>query len=311
MFGRKLKAPVEQAAERRQVRRGNSTPAFSYYTSRLSGTPPDSRQPTRRAQAEGSPDKPKAHSTTSHMWLAKLPFWIFLIVVIVCAVKVLALSNDPKVIIVGENQESSAYMQPASVYEAAAQKILVGSVANRSKITVNPTSVSKALQREFPELMDVSMTIPLVSNRPVLYVQPATPNLILRSLGGDYALNSDGVVLTRVRSLPSNIPQVVDQSGIIPHLSGQALSGDTVSFINTIAYQFTASHLSLSTFVLPSGASYEVDARLEGKPYTIRFNLEEDARTQSGAAIATIQQLGGKVPSNYIDVRVPGRVYYK
>lgn len=311
MFGRKPKTPAEQPDDRRRVSRGGTTPAFSYYTSRISEPTADSRPPIRRSQPERLEKQPSARKVASKAWLAKVPFWIFVAVIMVCAIKVLTLSNDPKVIIVGGTQAANSYMQPASVYANAAQKLLSSSVVNRSKLTVNASAVSNALQSEFPELLDVSVTIPLVSSRPVVYVQPERPALVLRSLNGDYALNNEGVVLSRVRSLPSGVQLAVDQSGLTPQLGKQVLSGDTVSFVQSVAYQFSAAHLSLSTFVLPAGAPYEVDARLEGKPYAIRFNLEEDVRTQSGAAIATVQQLGSTTPANYLDVRVPGRVYYK
>ncbi len=311
MFGRKPKTPVEQPDDRRRVRRGGTTPAFSYYTSRISEPTADSRPPVRRSQPERLEQQPKASTGTLRAKLAKVPFWIFVAVIMVCAIKVLTLSSDPKVVIVGGAQAANSYMQPTSIYATAAQKLLSSCVMNRSKLTINASAVSGALQREFPELLDVSVTIPLVSSRPVVFVQPARPALVLRSLNGDYALNGEGVVLSRGRSLPSGVQLAVDQSGLTPRLGEQVLSGGTVSFVQSVAYQFSAAHLSLSTFVLPAGTPYEIDARLEGKPYAIRFNLEEDVRTQSGAAIATVQQLGSAVPANYLDVRVPGRVYYK
>lgn len=309
MFGRKPKQPAEQPDNRRRVRQGGTTPAFSYYTSRNTEPTTENRAPVRRGQIE-TPEQPKS-KRASRTWIAKVPFWIFVAIIIVCVVKLLTLSNDPKVIIVGGNQADSSYMRPASAYESAAQKLLTSSVVNRSKLTIDTSAVSSALLREFPELLEVSVTVPLVSSRPVVYVQPAKPALILRSLHGDYALNNEGVALSQASSLPSGALLAVDQSGLVPHLGKQILSGDTVTFVQAVAYQFSAAHVSLNTFVLPSGAPYEIDARLEGKPYAIRFNLEEDARIQSGAAIATVQQLGNTIPSSYIDVRVPGRVYYK
>jgi hypothetical protein len=104
---------------------------------------------------------------------------------------------------------------------------------------------------------------------------------------------------------------VVDQSGLTPRPGRQLLPSSTVGFAQTVAYQLNAAHLVASAFVLPANSPYELDARLEGKPYMIRFNLEADALTQCGAAIATIQQLSGVNPSSYVDVRVPGKVYYK
>jgi hypothetical protein len=81
--------------------------------------------------------------------------------------------------------------------------------------------------------------------------------------------------------------------------------------MKTVHYQFAQTDIKVNALVLPAKKAYEVNARLEGKPYIIRFNLQEDALQQSGAAIATIEQFGSTVPTGYLDVRVPGRVYYK
>jgi len=145
----------------------------------------------------------------------------------------------------------------------------------------------------------------------VIYIQPTDPSLIIQTTHGNYALSKSGLVLTSLSTLPAGVQLVVDQSSLVPQLGKQVLPSSAVSFVQIVAYQFKAANLSISAFVLPASSPYEVDVRLEGKPYIVRFNLEEDALTQSGAAIATIQQLGGTVPADYVDVRTPGRVYYK
>lgn len=324
MFGRKTKDVPEQMPSRRQVQRGNTSPAFSYYTSRISepaerpkdnkankDKDKDKRKLDKREQQQPQPEADKNKQASSHSVLASLSFWLLLIVVIVCVGKMLMLNTDPKIVIVGETATSSTYLQPTAAYEAAAKKILSGSIANRTKLTVDAEGLSQQLKQEFPELEDVSISIPLVNSRPVVYIQPTDPSLIAQTTQGNYALNKSGIVLTALRSLPSGIPVLVDQSGLVAHLGKPLMPSSTVSFVQTVLYQFTAAHLSITAFVLPGNSPYELDVRLGGKPYMIRFNLEADSLTQSGAAIATIQQLGSTNPSSYIDVRTPGKVYYK
>ncbi|MEJ0073804.1 MAG: hypothetical protein WDN27_07110 [Candidatus Saccharibacteria bacterium] len=221
------------------------------------------------------------------------------------------LSTDPKVIVVGASAVSARYVQSADTYAAAAHKLLAGSITNRTKLTVNLNGVAAQLQKQFPELQTVSLTVPLASSRPIVYVQLAQPTAVVQTAQGNYALNASGIVLAPLKTLPPNVPLLVDQSGAAPAPGKQFLPGSTLAFVQTVAYQFDAAHLDASVFVLSSGSPYELDARLSGQTYTIRFNLEADATVQSGAAIATVQQLGDTVPSAYLDVRVPGRVYYK
>ena len=63
---------------------------------------------------------------------------------------------------------------------------------------------------------------------------------------------------------------------------------------------------------LPPAAS-ELDVKIAGKPYFVKFNLQaDDARRQAGTFLATQAQLQRKgiTPAQYIDVRVEGRAYY-
>lgn len=308
MFGRKRK-PADGASEgRRRVVPSTGPRPFSYYTSRISDPPEAPRVAARATQTQPLVEQKRP---AARAWLAGWAFWALLIVAVGCAAKVLLLSDNPKVVLVGKTPVTASYMQSDDTYAAAARKILAGSVTSRSKLTVDPNGVAGALKQQFPELLDVSMSIPLVGNRPVLYIQPAPPTIVLETAKGNYALNKAGVVLSRLHTLPPGVPLVVDQFGLTPRGGEQALPSGTVSFVTTVAYQFVAKHLVISTFVLPADTPYELDARLEGQSYAVRFNLQANALTQSGAALATLHQLGGAVPSQYLDVRVPGRVYYK
>lgn len=310
MFGRKPKQPTpNQEVTRRQVQRGNTPAAFSYYSVRANN-PAEWRSKPQASTTTQKDEKKRGAKISKRAFFSGLPFWLFLIVIFVCAVKMLTLSDNPKVVVVGAT-DASDHLQSDAVYTAATQKLLDSSFTNRCKLTVNTNGITQSLKREFPELIDVSVSVPLVSNRPVVYIQPASQSLVLESTSGNYSINSTGFVLSRLSSLPAGAPLVVDQSGLIPESGEQLLPSSTVSFVQTVAYQLNAAHLDISTFVLPAGSPYELDARLEGQPYMVRLSLVSDPLTQSGAAIATIEQLGNTKPSSYVDVRVPGRVYYK
>lgn len=301
--------PEPRSNERRRPANANSSPAFSYYANR---TPEPTaarmrgQQPEKRANAALS-----AKSKSSRVATYSLSFWLLLVVAAICVIKILFLSNDPKILVVGKNSVTADYVQSVSVYEASARKLMSSSVTNRSKITVDLSGMSQKLQQQYPELQDVSMSVPLVGNRPIVYIQVAAPSLILQTPSGNFALSGSGTVLARLKAVPAGIPQVLDQSGAKPRVGEHYLPSSTVSFARTIAYQLTAAHMAINTFVLPVNSPYELDVRLEGQSYLIRCNLEVDALTQSGAIAGTVQQLGSSAPASYLDVRVPGRVYYK
>lgn len=317
MLGRKNKKPVEQGrTSGRQVQRGGGIgPAFSYYnTARVAEVPRERVAPQRAQPVEPQEQQSRGRGDKAPRSVASaLPFWLLAWLVAACVVKVLWLSTDPRVIIVGNTTISSAYMHSADTYESAARTFLAGSIANHSKITADLDGTARALEHAFPELAQVTVSIPLVSNRPVVYAEIAQPSLILQMPQGNYVVNKAGVALARTSKIPAQVPIVVDQSSVAPKLGAQYLPSSTVAFIQMVDYQLRSAHMSSSTFVLPPDSPYELDVRLEGQAYLVRFNLEEDALVQSGATIATLQRLraGGNLPQTYLDVRVPGRVYYK
>lgn len=315
MWRRKNKSQPEQGrTPGRQVQRGGGAgPAFSYYASTRNVEPARER-PEGRGDASGGPNRWQAaqeqpSGTRRRPNVAQLPLLFLLALGLVCVVKVLWLSTTPKVIIVDKSPIAASYLQPTSVYAAAAQRLLASSVTNHTKLTADLNGTAKRLQQQFPELAAVSLGVPLISSRPIVYVQVAQPSLIAQTAHGNYALNATGVALAKMQTTPSSIPMVIDQSNNAPKPGKQFLPSSTVAFVQTVSYQLTAAELDVTAFVLPAGSPYELDVRLSGKPYVIKFNLAEQALQQSGAAIATIQ--GGTAPGSYLDVRVPGRVYYK
>lgn len=285
-----------------------ANPAFSYYANRA---PEVNIRRSPERQNQNAPTTKQRHTRLPHISLGQLPFWLLLAVVLVCVVKLLALSTTPKVVLVNQSAVTAAYERPSKAYAAAASKVLRSSLANYSKLTVDADGVSRQLEHEFPELQTVSVTLPLIGNRPIVYIMIAQPSLVLQTSAGSFALNRDGLVLAQLSSVPDNVPQVTDQSGDKPVVGKQFLPGSTVDFIQTVTYQLTAAKMGATHFILPQDSAYELDVQLAGKPYLVRFNLQEDAKQQSGAAIATIEQLGGSSPSAYLDVRTPGRIYYK
>lgn len=286
----------------------SAAPAFSYYNNR----PSAERSAKRSVKLQPISSNPVRTDRSSRRFsLSQLPFWLLVVLIAILGTKLLLLTPVAKVVVLGNTATTKAYTHPISTYAAAANKVLASSLTNRTKLTVNVSGTAQTLERQFPELQTVSVTLPLMGNRPIVYVLVAQPSLVLQTAHGKYALNKSGLVLAQLTAQPANVPVAVDQSGASPQTGRQFLPGSTIAFIQMVAYQFSAAKLSIASFVLPAASPYELDVQPAGKAFTIRFNLQEDARQQSGAAIATLQHMGAALPSSYLDVRVPERVYYK
>ncbi|HLC91998.1 MAG TPA: hypothetical protein VJC09_03015 [Candidatus Saccharimonadales bacterium] len=280
-----------------------SRPVFSYY----------SQRPSSRASDKGQALRTQMKKANSRPWWHFAPSIIATGAIGISLIYTLGLSTHPKVT---HPEEDSLLLQPSSVYEQAAQTQFASSWLNRSKLTVNAASISSSLMSEFPELEDVSITLPLIGHRPVVFVVPSSLVIVLNSKSGNFLLNQQGrAVSAQSKSalLATNrLPVVTDQSGLEVKSGRVALPGSYIGFVSTVVTQLRAKDLAIESLTLPP-RSFELNVRIVGQPYTIKMNLQNDAREQIGTYLAAQQKLieTNQLPSSYFDVRVPGRIYYK
>jgi cell division septal protein FtsQ len=242
---------------------------------------------------------------------------VLLIVIVAAVVNVLSVTPKAKIEPLSSSRADSPspLLRNKTEYQAAADKLLASSIWNRNKITINTSQISQQLTKQFPELTGVSVTLPLLAHRPVIYLQPARAVLVIAAKDGAYVIDQNGRALMPSANLPtaSKLPQIVDQSGLHISVGRQVLTSDDVAFVQTIMAELAAKHVSVTSIVLPA-TSRELDVYIDHQLYFIKFNLaNNDARQQAGTYLATVAELKRQhvTPKHYIDVRVDGRAYYK
>ncbi len=299
MFKKKQKQP-----EGRNVQRNgqSQSPVFSYYSNRSGGD-------SERARYEA----PKTHRKGLER-LKHLPTTVALVAIVGCVIYASLLDTRPR-IMVAASSTGKSLQRPTKVYEEYISKQLAGSVMNKSKLTFDSSTVTKDLQKQFPEVANAIVTIPLVGHRPVVHIAVSSPAFILATSSGAYYLSADGRPLVRVTEVAnplSNMTTVADNTNIPITIGKQALPTDTVTFITSVIKQLQATNTPVQSITLPLEAN-ELQVRLVGQPYSVRFNTVEDARLQVGTFLAVKKRLegSGEIPKEYIDVRVEERAYYK
>jgi hypothetical protein len=249
-------------------------------------------------------------------WRQRLGALVALIAIVGCLVDILVLSSSPRVIPLTEGSGTS-FLQPTATYQQAAGKLFASSIFNANKVTINTAGITADLQHQFPELSAVSVTLPLIGHRPIIYIAPTTPSLILKSHSGTYVLDNNGKALLsadKVADLANlKLPTVTDDSDLVVKTDAVALPSSSVAFIRTVADQLAAKQVPIDSLTLAATA-YELDVHPSGVGYFVKFNLHDDqALQQVGTFLAVKQRLDaqGITASSYIDVRIDGRAYYK
>jgi len=242
---------------------------------------------------------------------------IFLLAALVSAVKVISLTNNPEIKLVNSEQVSVLYPKDqASIYQAAASKLISESVLNNNKLTFDDSGISRNLLTEFPQIVSAYVSIPFTSDRPIIYIEQASPALILIEKNGAFVLDYNGRAMFKSQTVGqldlSNIPVITDQGGLVVTLGEQVLPSTDITFTKVVLDELAAKSYSVSNINLPPGSN-ELDIGIKGQPYYVKFNLQDnDPREQAGTFLATINNLNQQhiTPTKYVDVRIDGRAYY-
>lgn len=278
------------------------TKVFSYYSKRSGAETP-------RARYEPPDGQKRGLGRLKHVPTA------IAVVVIVGSLLYASLLNTTPRIMIAASETGKPLQRPNEVYEEFVTKKLAGSIFNRSKLTINTEPIVSSLKREFPEVANAIVTIPLIGHLPIVHIAVSSPAFILATSNGAYYISEEGTPLVRVSDVEHQIEgltTVSDETGLSVTVGEQILPADTVSFISEVIAQLNATNTPVDRVTLPLEAN-EIQIRLKDQPYVVRFNTLEDARTQVGTMLAVKQRLegSGEAPKEYIDVRVVERAYYK
>jgi hypothetical protein len=305
------KAEPEQPRRRAVTTQGSRPQSYSYYA-----RPADNEQVTDSSRARR---QPIPRSKSEIIRYAGERFGLIIAVVAGLALLITSIQVAPQPRLVVVNDSAVYRLHPDSTYVNYVTQSLRSSWTNSNKLTINTADVAKRLQEAYPEVADASIALPVLGQRPIAYVQLTRPSLLLVSSDGTASvLDETGRVLApaaQVHDLDSlDLPTVTDQSGLEVKSGQLVLSGSSVQFIEAVLYQLKTANVDYSRLVLPP-ASQEVDVYLSDQPYFVKFDFhsEDTAREQVGGFLATQSYLRGKKikPAQYIDARLPGRVYYK
>ena len=251
----------------------------------------------------------------AHYWRQRFGLLLVILAVAIGVGNLLLLDTTPTIQPISSASQP-AFLHQTSEYQRAAERILSASLLNRNKITVDAGSISNGLKREFPELAVVAVTLPFFGHRPIIHIAQSDPALLLTTTDAQsFVIDTEGRAIANGSAAPASLQllPVRDESGIVVHLGQLAVPSTTVDFIRTVHFQLAQRQDQVRTFVLPS-ASSELDIYLQGQKYYVKCNLASGtALQQAGTFLATQQYFEGRgiVPSQYVDVRLDGRAYYK
>lgn len=240
--------------------------------------------------------------------------WIIaiLIIILVFGLLELPIGTKPNIEIIGDSGQAS----PSQInsYQSASEHIISSSITNRTKLTLNQSSLENRLKSQFPVIKTANVSYSLFNYTPTIKLTLQSPVLQLVTSSGNFLIDSSGEAIGRASNggAAKNLPVVLDRDNVTAESGKRILPADYVNFVTGIIGQLSANGVNVSKLtLLPREA--EVDAGFTGVNYIAKFNLEGGYKEQSGMYVAVSRYLSKKgiTPIAYIDLRVPGRAYYK
>lgn len=256
----------------------------------------------------------KGHEVRNKKKLVQHIPLLFLVITIIIGVLYLS-TVDVNVKVISKGDKSTA-LRDLNIYQESAQKLVSKSILNRSKLLFDSQALISEFKQQFPEISAVTVTVPIMGRRPILYIQTTKPSFILTSNNNSYLVGSNGKVLLSTQDVNNldtyNLRTVHDESGINVQPGKSALPQQQAIFISMVIEQLEKQGFKIEYLTIPT-SPYDLYVRLVGTPYVVKLNILEDPKQQVGSFIALKNKLDSEkiVPKEYIDVRVGERVFYK
>lgn len=263
----------------------------------------------RQSRDDSSPKRPSAV-----VWIKSWLPSVTLVIIVSCLLSLLVLGGEPRVRII--QSEGGIVRHDTLEYDSGIQAIWSDSINNLTKITAKTTDAETSIKKMYPELDIVRVELPFIGRRPLVTIVPALPAATLVNPTGAYYVSHQGELLSPADddfNYTGSQPliSITDQSGLEPKPGEYVLTTHQVAAIRTYVNGLEENKVQVERVILPPEPN-RVDVVLRDEKFIINFSLSEDPRQGIGAYLAVADTFVDKEkPQDYVDVRVPEKVFYK
>lgn len=181
----------------------------------------------------------------------------------------------------------------------------------RLRFLLRPAELLRSLQAVAPEVADVSIDGSAGYGATAFVLTMREPIVGWTIRDSRQYVDTTGTAFSRNYFADPKV-QVVDESGLVVNGGETVASNRFLGFIGRVVGLSRQSGLTVTDVILPRGMTREVDLKLEGVGYPVRFSVDRPA----GEQVEDMQRAIGWLSSHqqspeYLDVRVSRRAFYK
>ncbi len=198
----------------------------------------------------------------------------------------------------------------ASLVESATREQLHKRWWWRNLMLIDTSKLQKAILASQPQLTDVDISRRWPAQLQ-LKVTERQPNLEWKTGDKTYILASDGVVADKAGETRLRLPVVTDTTNLPVKVGDQVVSSHFVSFCLDLIAQLPKQGIQVRGLSVPATTT-QVDVETN-QNYFIKFDTTRSATSEVGDLVRVLNLLKSQnaKPSQYIDLRIDGRAYYK
>lgn len=172
---------------------------------------------------------------------------------------------------------------------------------------IDPSQTKADIIKNFPEILDlqISKGIP---NMLRIKVTEDTPKMVWQTNGVKYFVDEEGIVYKKVEGDAPNLPLIVDNKNLPVEMQTPVVISSFVNFVTEIINKFNGTDLQVQSFEV-NETSFQVTAVTKNN-IKIIFDTTRPVQDQVVAAEKVYTEHKAEV-TQYMDVRVEGKVYYQ
>ncbi|HEV2413044.1 MAG TPA: hypothetical protein VGS28_04570 [Candidatus Saccharimonadales bacterium] len=247
---------------------------------------------------------------------AKSAFWIIVLIVAAIAVFLDRVTGYQVVI---QNASQLKTIPNIATYEQSAASANNLDLAEHFSATLNPSLIASTLESQHHEIANVVVKKSLFDPHPQVFVTLRQPVLIWKTSHDPqaYYVDSSGVTFTyNAYGNDSKLVQVNDESNVPTTVGSTVTSSQQIAFLGELVgslQSLSSGSVQLSRVVFPQTSTREIDVYLVGRSFYAKVDLDSSPVQQAGEIVQAVDylQTHNSLPSQYIDVRVDGRVFYQ
>lgn len=202
-------------------------------------------------------------------------------------------------------------------YRKGATEIIKSTVFNKSKLTFDYKKAEEDIKKKYPEVESVSITFDLVGRKPVFQMQIHSPAYLYEVLGVRWVIDNRGIAIGRQEDLKESFTEslktIIDESRDNNIKIGETLLAPSiVTYISTLENVLSKQLTVVESIYIPITPK-EVDLVIRGENWRYKLNSEGEVTIQAGTLLAARATFNadGVVPIDYVDLRVPEKVFWK